>query len=334
MPTLTKAAVIKQWGSAEAFEIEQLTIPSLGSDDVLIKVAFAGLNPADWKVREGHLSSQMPYAEFPMALGLDGSGTVLSVGSSVEELQPGDRVSCGTNLFSEGRQGAYSEYLVVNKSHVAKIPQTMSFESAATLPIAGITAWQALFSPEKGALSEAKNKKVFINGASGGVGSFAVQLAKWQGAEVATTCSSFNLDYVTSLGSDVAIDYKTQNVAQEIQKWAPEGVDLIIDAVGGESLSDPIGLLKQGGTLVSIATITDDGDILKSIEQAQQRGCNKVFAYLDDQHFSADLARIIALVEQNELVTPPTRTYSLSDITLAHKKLESGRMQGKLVLQI
>jgi len=329
-----KAAAIKEWGDTDKFEFLQLPIPKLEADDVLIKVAYAGVNPADWKMRAGYLAAALGNANFPFVIGLDSAGVVVAAGERVEDFSVGDRVVSGNNIFQEGKPGSYAEYIVVNKSRVASIPETISFDSAAALPTAGITAWQALFADDKGAFQKGKNRKVLINGASGGVGSFAVQLAKWAGAEVATTCSGANLDYVRSLRADFLIDYKTQNIGDEIRKWAPEGIDLIIDAISAGSLADPIDLLKQGGRLVSIATLTDDGDVEASIAEAELKGCKKIYALVSDSQFGKELQKIVELINAGEIEIPPIESFEFDDVAQAHKKLEGGHVRGKLVLNV
>ncbi len=334
MTNTMKTAAIKQWGNAEEFEILQLPIPELEADDVLIKVAYAGLNPADWKMRAGYLDSAFPGATFPFVPGLDASGTVLATGEGITEYSIGDRVVSGNNIFHSAKPGAYAQYLVVNKQRVASVPEAITLESASTLPTAGVTAWQAIFAADKGNLTKGKGKKILINGASGGIGSFAVQLAKWAGAEVATTCSGSNLDYVKSLGSDLLIDYKTQNISEEIVKWAPQGTDLIIDAIGPASLPDSLDLLKQGGRLISIATLTVDGEIEADIAEAEERGFKKIYAMLDDTELGNTLQKIIALVSTGKMKLPPVENFELDDVIQAHKKLESGHVRGKLALRI
>ena len=334
-----KAAVIKQWGSAENFELTQLPIPTLEANDVLIKVAYAGVNPADWKMRAGYLDLALPNADFPFVVGLDGSGVVVATGDEVVDFAVGDRVATGNNIFQAGAPGSYAEYQGVNQQRIALLPDNITLASAATLPIAGVTAWQALFAADKGDLQQAPskkapNKKILINGASGGLGSFAVQLAKWAGAEVATTCSGANLDYVKSLGADFLIDYKTQNIASELAKWAPQGVDLIIDAISAGSLSDPVGLLMPGGKLVNIATLTEDGDIEADMANAERRGCKKILAFLTDESLGEDMQNLIKLVGNGQLKLPPIESFELDDVAQAHKKLETGHVRGKLVLRV
>ncbi|WP_281555859.1 NADP-dependent oxidoreductase [Thalassomonas sp. RHCl1] len=329
-----KAAAITQWGDAGVFQLSQLPVPAPAADEVLIKVAYAGINPADWKMRAGHLKSQLPATDAPLVLGLDASGIVVASGAQVSEFAEGDRVVCASNLFSTGAPGTYAEYLVVSKNKVAHLPGTVSLKAAATMPIAAITAKQALFASDKGNLQPGQKVKIFINGASGGVGSFAVQLAKWAGAEVATSCSSANLDYVKSLGADCLIDYKTQDIAYELSRWAPQGVDLILDAVSAGSLEDPFLLLKPGGKLVSIATLTDDGDVEADMARAQQHGVSKILAFVSDANLGKEMAQLLELVDTGKITTPTAEVFPLDKVAQAHQKLETGHVRGKLLLRL
>jgi len=334
MKDVMQAVAINQWGNADIFEQVQIPVPALEAQDVLVKVAYAGLNPADWKMRAGHLAQAMPNLSFPLVLGLDASGTVVATGKSVTDLAIGDRVASATNLFHSGKPGSYAQYMVVDEQRAVKIPDSISLASAATLNTAAITAWQALFATDKGALNNAQGKKILINGASGGVGSFAVQLAKNAGALVATTSSSSNLTYVESLGSDFLIDYKTQDIAQELKVFAPDGVDFILDAVSAGSLSNPLDMLKKGGTIVSIATITDDAGIEESIALAKEKGVQHVYAMVSGEGMKEQLSKIVTMADAGEIALPPTQSYSMNNISAAHTRMETGHVQGKLVLKI
>jgi len=334
MKDVMQAVAINQWGNADIFEQVQMPVPVLEAQDVLVKVAYAGLNPADWKMRAGHLAQTMPNLSFPLVLGLDASGTVVATGKSVTDLAVGDRVASATNLFHSGKPGSYAQYMVVDEQRAVKIPDSISLASAATLNTAAITAWQALFATDKGALNNALGKKILINGASGGVGSFAVQLAKNAGALVATTSSSTNLAYVESLGSDFLIDYKTQDIAQELKVFAPDGVDYILDAVSAGSLSNPLDMLKEGGTLISIATITDDAGIEESIALAKEKGLQHIYAMVSGEGMKEQLGKIVTMADSGEIKLPPTQSYSMNDIAAAHTRMETGHVQGKLVLEI
>lgn len=328
--TSMTAAVINCYGDASVFELMQLPIPTPAADEVLIKVAYAGVNPADWKFREGYNQQFFPLT-FPFVLGFDASGVVVARGEEVSELQVGDRVFTPSNL-GQGKPGSYAEYLTASKDRVALIPQALSFKQAAGIPIAGLTAWQSLFAADKGGL--VAGQRILINGASGGLGSFAVQFAKWAGAEVATTCSSANLDYLDSLGADKLIDYTNQDIGQQICDWAPQGLDMVLDAVGCGSLADPFALLKPGGKLVSIATLVGDGDIEADMAEAAKRGVTKIFAIMSDTDAATELAQIAELLNSGAVLMPPVECFELENIATAHRKIESGHVRGKLLLRL
>lgn len=328
--TSMKAAVINDYGDADVFEILQLPTPAPAAGELLIKVAYAGVNPADWKFREGHNRQFFPL-EFPFVLGFDASGVVVKIGEGTSEFAVDDRVFTPSNL-GQGQPGSYAEYVVASEDRVALIPESMSFMSAGAIPVAALTGWQALFSRDKGDLQS--GQRILINGASGGLGSFAVQFAKWAGAEVATTCSGANLDYVGGLGADLVIDYTTQDIGEHLAKWAPEGVDLVLDAVGCGSLADPFALLKPGGKLVSIATLVGDGDIEADMAEAAKRGFSKVFAIMNDVDCGKDLEKIAELVTTGSITMPPIECIELEDISAAHRKVQGGHVRGKLVLRV
>lgn len=331
MTETMKAAAIRRWGDATEFQIVEVPLPDLGDEDILVKVTCAGINPADWKMRAGFLSDAFLNTAFPLVLGLDAAGVVVAVGDNAGEFTKGQRVVCGNNLF-QGKPGTYAEYLAVDKRKVTLIPEHVGFETAAAIPTAGVTAWQALFAKDKGALKSGQT--VLINGAAGGLGSFAVQFAKWAGADVATTSSNANLDYLTSLGADLPIDYKTQDIRDEIFKWAPQGLDLIVDAVSGGSLGDAFALLRPGGKLISIATLDVDGDVQRDTAEARKRGVVKIFALLNDEHMGEDLKAIVALMASSDLVSPPIKSFQFDQIVEAHEEIEGGHVRGKLVLNI
>ena len=325
-----KAAAINGYGDADVFEMMQLPKPEPGVGEVLIKVAYAGVNPADWKFREGHSRRFFPL-EFPFVLGFDASGVVVETGKDASQFTVGDRVFTPSNL-GQGKPGSYAEYVIASEDRVAQIPESMSFMSAGAIPVAALTGWQALFASDKGDLQS--GQRILINGASGGLGSFAVQFAKWAGAEVATTCSGANLDYVGGLGADLVIDYKTQDIGEELAKWAPEGVDMVLDAVGCGSLCDPFAMLRPGGKLVSIATLVGDGDIEADMAEAEKRGVSKIFAIMNDADSGKELAKIAQLITTGSVTMPPIECFELEDISAAHRKVQGGHVRGKLVLRV
>ena len=195
-----KAMIIEQTGGPEVLKYAEMPTPEPAAGEVLVKIAYAGVNPADWKNRQGMLEQYRPYY-FPYIVGFDAAGVVAAVGEGVTEFSPGDRVVTPTN-HGQGGQGSYAEYAVANVDRVARIPDTLSFKQAAALPVAALTAWQALF--VRGDIQP--GQKVMIHGGSGGLGGFAVQFARLKGAQVAASCSTANVDYLQTLGVERVID--------------------------------------------------------------------------------------------------------------------------------
>ena len=205
------------------YKRQSIPKPEPAPGEVLIRVAYAGINPADWKDREGYLS-QFYDIHFPHIVGFDAAGTVDRVGEGVTAFAPGDRVLTVSRV-GQGGQGSYAEFLPVPADRVAKIPDELPLVQAAVLPVAALTAWQALFDEARGKLQP--GQAVLINGGSGGVGTFAVQFARQASARVAASCSGANADYVRQLGADLAIDYRQGRMPEAIAGWAGGGVDLL-----------------------------------------------------------------------------------------------------------
>jgi NADPH2:quinone reductase len=294
----------------------------------VVQVAYAGVNPADWKNREGHLAQFRPYV-FPYIIGFDAAGRISAVGEGVEGFAVGDRVFTPTN-HGQGGQGSYAEFVVANADRVARIPDGLNFEQAAALPVASLTAWQGLF--DRGGLQ--RGQRALIHGGSGGLGSFAVQFARWAGAEVAATCSTPNVQYLRDLGVDKVIDYRTENITREVQAWAPEGLDFLMDAVGVSTLPNGLDLVRSGGTFVSIPTLVDDGDIPAAAEAGAARGVNRVFSTMDDTNCARTLEKIAGLLVSGDVRLPPLRTFQLRDVADAHRILQQGHTRGKIVLEV
>lgn len=325
-----KAVVIHRFGGVEELCLEDVATPRPGPGQVLVRVAYAGVNPADWKDREG-LVAGFYEARFPHILGFDAAGTVAEVGAGVTRFAPGDRVFT-TSDHGAGVDGSYAEYLLVAEARLAHLPDTVALADAAAVPVAALTARQALLAPKRGAL--AAGQRVLVHGASGGVGGFAVQFAARAGARVATTCSGANVDYVRGLGSELALDYRADDVPGALRRWAPDGLDLIVDAVGGDSLPGRLDLLRRGGRLVSIATLVADGDIAAEQAAAEARGCRKIFAIMDSSRAGSELEEVAALLASGELRPPPVQVFALEDVRAAHELIRAGHVRGKLVLRI
>lgn len=241
-----KAIVINQYGSKEELTEKNITLPKINPNQVLIKEKATSINPIDWKLREGYLKQMFDW-EFPIILGWDVAGVIIEVGSDVTNWKIGDRVFARpeTTPF-----GTYAEETIVDETLLAKIPNTISFEEAAAVPLAGLTAWQALF--DHGKLQ--KGQKVLIHAGAGGVGTYAIQLAKEAGAYVITTASKKNHKLLKKLGADEVIDYHTTNFSDILTN-----VDLVFDTMGGDIQKSSYSVLKSNtGRLISIVGINDD----------------------------------------------------------------------------
>jgi NADPH:quinone reductase-like Zn-dependent oxidoreductase len=234
-----KAITIHEFGGPEVLRLEELEIPIPSDDDLLVKVYASSVNPVDWKIREGLRNSRFPI-KLPLTMGLDLSGVVVGTGKAVTEFQVGDSVYGRPDPL---RNGAFAEYIVVKADLVALKPQSLDHINAAALPLAGLTAWQALF--EHGDLKA--GEKVLTHAASGGVGSLAVQLAKWKGAYVIGTTPEKNTDFVKSLGADEVINYRAENFQDTLSE-----IDLVFDTVGGETQKYSLRVLKHSGRLITI----------------------------------------------------------------------------------
>ena len=322
------AMFIEETGGPEVLTYGKLPTPSPGTGQLLIKVAYAGVNPADWKNRQGLLAAFRPYT-FPCVIGFDAAGTVVETGPEITDFQVGDRVFTPTN-HGRGSQGSYAEYVVADDHLVAHVPAGLGLDLAAALPIAALTAWQALF--DRGQLRA--GQQVMIHGGAGGLGSFAVQFARWAGAKVAATCSTGNVDYLKGLGVDRVIDYQREDIASAIDQWTSSGLDLLVDAVGVSTLPDSLALVKPGGTLISIPTLVDDPDPEVAAQAALTRGVTHIFSTMDDQDCAATLERIAELLVSGDITAPPVRHFPLQEAAEVHQIIQSGHNRGKFVLKV
>lgn len=307
-----KAVRIHAYGGQDQLTVEDAPIPQPGDNDVLVRVVATSVNPIDWKIRDGHLKGMLPY-NFPIILGWDVSGVVESVGKSVTQFKPGDAVYSRPNIL---RDGTYAEYISIDANEVAFKPATISHMSAASLPLAGITAWDVLV---KTAGIKAGDR-VLIHAASGGVGSLAVQLAKARGAYVIATTSAKNSALVKSLGADEIIDYR----AQAFEKTITD-VDIVFDSLGGEIQEKSWQVLKPSGILVSVVNPP-------STEQAAAYKVRSAFVFI--QPDAAVLSELATLVDAGKIRPIIGAEFALEDIAKAHALSESGRAIGKIVVQV
>lgn len=322
------AMIINETGGPEVLQYGEIETPEPGPGEVRVRVAYAGVNPADWKNRQGMLAAFRPYV-FPYIIGFDAAGVVDKLGEAVSGFAVGDRVFTPTN-HGQGGQGSYAEYTIASVDRVALVPDGMSFAQAAALPVAALTAWQGLF--DRGGVKA--GQRALIHGGSGGLGSFAVQFACWAGARVAATCSTPNVEYVRGLGAERVIDYRSENIADAVGAWAPGGLDYLMDAVGVSTLPNGLDLVRSGGTYVSIPTLNDDGDIPAAAAAGAARGVTRVFSTMTDVGCGATLGRIAELLAAGHLKLPPLTEYALRDAAEAHRQIQSGHTRGKIVLKV
>ncbi|MER3494421.1 MAG: zinc-binding alcohol dehydrogenase [Mastigocladus sp. ERB_26_2] len=312
-----KAVVIHRYGSAEVLQYEDVAPPKIKPDELLVKVHASCINPADWKIRKGMLRI-VTGNKFPMVLGFDLAGEVVEVGANVTRFTIGDSIY-GTLRPPNG--GAYAEFAAVPESCAAIKPTNMSYTEAASVPIAGLTALQGL--RDKGNIKS--GQAVLINGASGGVGIFAVQIAKILGAEVTGVCSTKNLEFVKSLGADRVIDYTLQDFTQE-----PVQYDIIFDVVGKRSFSECKKVLKPSG--IYVITLPTPENILPGIVTTIIPG-KKAKLVLASAN-ARDLVYLKELIEAGKLRTVIDRTYSLQELATAHTYSESERAVGKIAIAV
>lgn len=310
MTTQTINAIqVHDYGDADQLKLEQIPQPEPQEGEVLVRLHAAGVNPVDWKIRSGWMKDFRPIT-FPYVPGADLAGVVAKVGSGVTAWQPGQEV------FGRGSQGTYAEYALAPAHALALKPSSLSFEEAATIPVGATTAWQGLF--DHGNLQS--GQRVLILGGAGGVGLYAVQFARWKGAQVIATTSSGNVDFVSSLGAETVIDYTRTRVGDEVHD-----VDLVLDTVGGAALTGIFPTLKRGGTLVSIAGQPDAG-------KARELGVRT--ANFSAQVTSELLSTFARLIDEGQIKTFVGATFPLSEAGKAQELSQSGHGRGRIVLHI
>ncbi|MDZ8090130.1 MAG: NAD(P)-dependent alcohol dehydrogenase [Nostoc sp. DedQUE12b] len=311
-----KAVVIRRYGEAEVLQYEDVEQPKIDSTQLLVKVRASSVNPIDWKIRQGMLSL-ITGNKFPKILGFDVAGDVVAVGSSVTRFKPGDAIYGSTSFPG----GGYAEFVAVPENLVALKPTNLSYEEAAAVPLAALTALQAL--RDEGNIQT--GQAVLINGAAGGVGSFAVQIAKALGAEVTGVSSTKNLDLVKSLGANRVIDYKQQDFTQDIAQY-----DIIFDAVGKRSLSQTKRVLKPNG--IYITTLPSPEVLLEGVLTAFLPGQKAKFILQKPN--TQDLIYLKELIEAGKIRAVIDRTYLLQELAAAHAYSESERAVGKIVIAV
>lgn len=311
---------MKGYGSSEVVEINQnAAAPNDPSDEkVLVKVKAAGVNPIDWKIREGYMQQMIPL-QFPSTLGMDFSGTIEKVGAGVSGFNVGDDEVYGQASITRGGSGAFAEIALANADSIAHKPKSLNHQEAAGLPLVGVSAWQALV--ETIGLTDGQ-KKILIHGGAGGIGSIAIQLAKRLGAYVATTASTNDKQFVKELGADEVIDYKTQT----FEDLLPHDYDAVFDTVGGETYKRSFEVLKRGS-----------GMIVSMLEQPNQQlmeqfGVKAIFQFT--QVNRERLTKLAQWVDQNNIRVNVDRTFPLEEAGKALDYQKDVHPRGKVVLAI
>ena len=307
-----KAVVIHEYGGPEVLKLEERPEPPLRPEDVLIKVYATSINPVDWKIREGAWKERAP-RDFPTILGWDVSGVIVKAGENVKNFKVGDEVYARPNV---AREGTYAEFVAVDFKEIAFKPKTIDHLKAASIPLAGLTAWQGLF--DHGKLEA--GQKVLIQGAAGGVGTLAVQLAKWKGAHVICTASPSNADFLKELGADEVIDYHKENFEKDLKD-----IDVVFDTIGGETQKKLLEMLKPGGILVSTVGLTDPDLIKKKGLKGEQ--------YMA-QSYPDNLEKMAGLIDEGKLKPVIFKVFPLEEVAEAHKLSEEGHTRGKIVISV
>ncbi len=311
-----KSAQIKQYGSNDVIEIAQnVSLPVDPSEGkTLIKIRAAGVNPIDWKIREGFMEKMMPI-QFPSTIGMDFSGVVEKVGNGITDLKHGDEVY-GQAAITNGGSGAFAEEALPNAGNVAQKPKNLSYKEAAGLPLVGVSAWQSLIET----MRLTQGQKILIHGGAGGIGSMAIQLAKHLGAYAVTTVSSNDKKFVKDLGVDEVIDYKAQKFEDLLHDY-----DAVFDTIGGETYKKSFKVLKRGGIIVSMLEQPDQGLMekfgVKSIMQFTQVNKER-------------LTKLAKWVDQDNIHVNVEKTFPLEDANKALDYQKEVHPRGKIVLTI
>jgi NADPH:quinone reductase-like Zn-dependent oxidoreductase len=303
-----KAIRIHEYGGANLLKFEDMPRLSITDDQILVRVHDAGVNPIDWKIRQGYLQKVMP-SRFPLTIGQDFSGEVVECGKAAQGFQAGDRV------FGFA-QGAYAEYVAAPLSTVARIPDALDFVTAAALPTAGLTALQIV----RDVIEARRGMTILIHGAAGGVGSFASQMANDAGAHVIGTASGTDIDYLKSIGIEDVIDYQRERFEEKVKN-----VDAVVDLVGGDTLARSYRVIKQGGVLATTVQQID--------EAAASRAGIRALRVLMHRN-AEDLAQLAALVEKGKVKPRLAQTISLRQAREAQELSESGKTHGKVILKV
>ncbi|MEN9682904.1 MAG: hypothetical protein RIQ99_1908 [Pseudomonadota bacterium] len=332
-----KAFVLNRYGGPDAAGLTNVVPPTPGAGEVLVRIKSAGLNPVDFKTRSGLIRIIQSYP-LPAVMGNELAGVVEAIGPGVTRFAPGDRVYARTPKHA---MGAFAEFAALPEGLLAKIPDGLDFVTAAGIPLAGLTALQAL----RDEMHLGPGSRVFIPGGAGGVGTFAIQIAKWLGAEVITTASPRGHDLVKRLGADQVIDYTTQAFTDHVH-----AVDGVFDLIGGSTLAQAFGVVKRGGIVVSVAALPEPQTARKDLDRgiglatlfwfasiplrlrAWLNGVRYRFLFMHPS--GSELAELGALIESGAVQPIIDRVFPFAEIDAAFAYLEAGRAKGKVVVRM
>lgn len=330
-----RAYVLKHYGGPDGALLMDAPAPTPGPRDLLVEVRAAGLNPVDFKIRQGKLRAILR-SKLPFVLGNELAGDVIAVGPDVRRFRVGDRVFA---RVAKDRAGAFAEQACVDEDYAAHMPPNLDFTAAAAVPLAGLTALQAL----RDELRVKPGQRVFISGGAGGVGTFAIQIAKWLGAHVTTTASTRGEALVRSLGCDQVIDYTARDITSVEERF-----DAGFDLIGGKTLDQMFDIMKPGARIVSVAAVPEPQTAIRDLEgrrvlaaifwlmsysiRARARRAGVSYRYLFMHPSGNDLSLLAGLVEQGKLKVIVDRTYPFAQIAEALDYVERGRAKGKVVV--
>lgn len=331
-----KAFTIDRYSKNDPLQLVEIAEPLLKENEVLVEIHAASVNQLDAKLQSGEFKLLLPY-KFPLILGHDVAGIITKIGANVSKLKVGDEIY---SRPSDYHIGAFAEFIAINENDLALKPKNISMEEAASIPLVGLTAWQALV--ERANLK--KGDKVFIQAGSGGVGTIAIQVAKYLGASVATTTSSANFDLVKSLGADVAIDYKTQDFETILKNY-----DFVLNSLDEKNLEKSMRILKPGGKVISISGPPDAAFAKeiglswfmkmamsflsrKAVQQAKKLNINYSFLFMKAD--GEQLSQISALIEAGIIKPVVDHVFPFEKTNDAMAYLKSGRAKGKVIIKI
>jgi NADPH:quinone reductase-like Zn-dependent oxidoreductase len=332
-----RAFVLTRYGGPDVMEFRHVPTPSAGPGDVLIQVYAAGLNPVDYKARQGAMRLIYRY-RFPIIVGSELSGVVVATGPGVSRLAEGDRVFARVD---KQRLGAFAEFVSAREELVAKMPTSVDFTTAAGVPLAGLTALQAL----RDELQVTSGQHIFISGGTGGVGSFALQIGRWLGAHLATTASACGEQMARKLGADIVVDYTRERFEDVLHDY-----DGAFDLIGGDTLLKTFGVVKRGAKVVSIAGVPEPRTASKDLQSGPVRAAlfwvaswrvrreagkyGVGYRYMFMHPSGADLSERAALIDQEKLEVVIDRVFPFARIADAFAYLERGHAKGKVVVQM